>query len=78
MTYEKKRLLLTNSSEATNSNGNISQNGEVNGKINPALMNNQKDFDLHQKYPITVLQQEIDLLPVEINPLKREVRHVKI
>ena len=39
-------------------------------------MNNQKDFDLHQKYPITVLQQEIDLLPAEINPLKREVRNV--
>uniref|UniRef100_A0A1A9WZZ4 HP domain-containing protein n=1 Tax=Glossina brevipalpis TaxID=37001 RepID=A0A1A9WZZ4_9MUSC len=42
-------------------------------KLPPALLNNQKDFDRHQKYPITVLQQEIEFLPPEINPLKREV-----
>lgn len=37
------------------------------------LNNNQKDFDGHKKYPLPVLVQEMDMLPPEINPLRREV-----
>ncbi|XP_064546786.1 villin-like protein quail isoform X1 [Drosophila montana] len=37
------------------------------------LNNNQKDFDGHKKYPLAVLVQEMDMLPPEINPLRREV-----
>jgi len=37
------------------------------------LNNNQKDFDGHKKYPLSVLVQEMDMLPPEINPLRREV-----
>ncbi|XP_037823752.1 villin-like protein quail isoform X1 [Lucilia sericata] len=74
VTYENKRQLLSNTSASSSTNGNgIHSNGDANGKVHPALLNNQKDFDCHQKYPISVLQQEIDLLPAEINPLKREV-----
>uniref|UniRef100_A0A1B0FIP6 HP domain-containing protein n=1 Tax=Glossina morsitans morsitans TaxID=37546 RepID=A0A1B0FIP6_GLOMM len=54
-------------------NGCNGSNICFNAKLPPALLNNQKDFDRHQKYPITVLQQEIEFLPPEINPLKREV-----
>lgn len=35
--------------------------------------NDQKDFDGHKKYPLPVLVQEMDVLPPEINPLRREV-----
>lgn len=55
-------------------NGCNGSNICFNAKLPAALLNNQKDFDRHQKYPITVLQQEIEFLPPEINPLKREVR----
>ncbi|EDW04121.1 GH10154 [Drosophila grimshawi] len=37
------------------------------------LNNSQKDFDGHKKYPLPVLVQEMDMLPPEINPLRREV-----
>ncbi|KAH8412783.1 hypothetical protein KR009_005719, partial [Drosophila setifemur] len=40
----------------------------------PLLLNNkQTGFDGHKKYPLAVLTQEMDMLPPEINPLKREV-----
>lgn len=41
------------------------------------LNNRQKDFDGHKKYPLMVLVQEMDMLPPEINPLKREVSSAK-
>jgi len=41
------------------------------------LNNRQKDFDGHKKYPLTVLIQEMDMLPPDINPLKREVGSTK-
>ncbi|XP_013099342.2 villin-like protein quail isoform X1 [Stomoxys calcitrans] len=71
--YEQTRQILSKGSPSlTNGNGVAPLNGE-NGKLPPSILNNQKDFDRHQKYPIAILQQEIDLLPEEINPLKREV-----
>ncbi|XP_005179741.1 villin-like protein quail isoform X2 [Musca domestica] len=74
--YEQKRQMVSSGqSVITNGTGNgvaLPVNG-VNGKLPPSILNNQKDFDRHQKYPIVMLQQEIDLLPEEVNPLKREV-----
>lgn len=70
--YEQKRQIVSHGANLTNGNGHLPTNGE-NGKLPPSILNNQKDFDRHQKYPISILQQEIDFLPEEINPLKREV-----
>ncbi|XP_020812284.1 villin-like protein quail isoform X1 [Drosophila serrata] len=65
MSYEAMRKELGTAVPTT---GNITNNGSA------LLLNNrQKDFDGHKKYPLMVLTQEMDMLPSEINPLKREV-----
>jgi len=65
LSYEKMRKDLGN---AVPSPSNLPNEGSA------LLLNNrQKDFDNHKKYPLTVLIQEMDMLPPEINPLKREV-----
>jgi len=65
------RKEYTDDPTASASNGCNGTNGS--GNLPYSLLNNQRDFDSHIKYPIHVLQQEIDVLPPEINPLKREV-----
>ncbi|XP_070133242.1 villin-like protein quail isoform X1 [Drosophila bipectinata] len=65
LSYEQMRKDLGNSVPSTCSLGNGGS---------PLLLNNkQTDFDGHKKYPLAVLIQEMDMLPPEINPLKREV-----
>uniref|UniRef100_A0A6P4FDP0 Villin-like protein quail isoform X1 n=1 Tax=Drosophila rhopaloa TaxID=1041015 RepID=A0A6P4FDP0_DRORH len=65
LSYEVMRKDLGNAVPSTCS---LANNGS------PLLLNNrQKGFDGHKKYPLTVLIQEMDMLPPEINPLKREV-----
>lgn len=36
-------------------------------------VNGESDFDKHQKFPLTVLQQEADALPAGVNPTRKEV-----
>ncbi|XP_017834860.1 villin-like protein quail [Drosophila busckii] len=63
LTYEQMREQL---GQTTPSNGLH--------KVSALLLNNnQRDFDEHKKYPLGVLVQEMDMLPPEINPLRREV-----
>uniref|UniRef100_W8C0S3 Villin-like protein quail n=1 Tax=Ceratitis capitata TaxID=7213 RepID=W8C0S3_CERCA len=72
ISYELKRQAFLKHENTPNINGTLTNGMNGNGII-PVLKNHQKDFDLHHKYPIATLQQEIDLLPPEVNPLKREV-----
>ncbi|XP_067623216.1 villin-like protein quail [Eurosta solidaginis] len=73
VTYDMKRQNIMKHGNAAHMNGTIINGLNGNGLVPPVLKNNQKDFDRHHKYPIVILQQEIDLLPPEVNPLKREV-----
>ncbi|XP_054742717.1 villin-like protein quail isoform X1 [Anastrepha obliqua] len=73
VSYELKRQAFMKQGNMSNVNGTITNGVNGNGIIPSVLKNHQKDFDLHHKYPIVILQQEIDLLPPEVNPLKREV-----
>ncbi|KAL7739752.1 hypothetical protein ACLKA6_014992 [Drosophila palustris] len=63
ITYEQMRQEL----------GSIAPSNALNEGSALHLNNNQKDFDGHKKYPLSVLVQEMDMLPPEINPLRREV-----
>ncbi|XP_030382996.1 villin-like protein quail [Scaptodrosophila lebanonensis] len=63
ITYERIRKDLANSTPTIDTN-----------KSSALMLNNsQKDFDGHKKYPLSVLVQEIDVLPPEVNPLMREL-----
>ncbi|KAH8298354.1 hypothetical protein KR018_008086, partial [Drosophila ironensis] len=65
LSYEKIRQDLGSATPTASALANVDS---------PLLLNNQqKDFDNHKKYPIQVLVQEMDMLPTEINPLKREI-----
>ncbi|XP_023032217.1 villin-like protein quail isoform X2 [Drosophila willistoni] len=68
ISYEEMRRDRCATEAAPKINGNI-----VNGSAALMRNNQQKDFDGHKKYPVTVLTQETDMLPTEVNPLKREV-----
>lgn len=42
--------------------------------VSPKHVSNQEnDFDLHTKYPLSVLKAELDTLPGEVDPLRKEV-----
>ncbi|XP_017474313.1 PREDICTED: villin-like protein quail [Rhagoletis zephyria] len=73
VSYELKRQAFMKPINMSNTNGTITNGINSNGIIPSVMKNHQKDFDLHHKYPIMILQQELDLLPPEVNPLKREV-----
>ncbi|XP_026844669.1 villin-like protein quail isoform X1 [Drosophila persimilis] len=66
LSYEQMRKELGSSTAPSNISA-------VNGTTPLILDDRQKDFDGHKKYPLPVLTQEMDMLPSEINPLKREV-----
>ncbi|BFF95298.1 villin-like protein quail [Drosophila madeirensis] len=66
LSYEQMRKELGSSAAPSNI-------AAVNGASPLILNGRQKDFDGHKKYPLPVLTQEMDMLPAEINPLKREV-----
>ncbi|XP_011201765.2 villin-like protein quail isoform X1 [Bactrocera dorsalis] len=73
VSYELKRQAFMKQGNMPNTNDTITNGINGNGIIPSVLKNHLKDFDLHHKYPIVTLQQETDLLPPEVNPLKREV-----